>query len=859
MPQKNDIFIGANYGWDSGEDGWGDGMNTTLLINAFLHNRRIDGIVSTLPTSPTEGSAYFHSTDLKTYFRVDGSWYFLETPVGFKFILKSTEQQYRFNGTALELYDVVQDLSTLSPTTWLSTEGLSYVIDTLIDSEGYKGQWDASTNTPTLTSGVGTLGDYYQVSVAGATDLDGTDEWEKSDLVIFNGTAWVKREAFGVKSVNGQTGNIVNETDTVATLALLNLPVGAKVSTKGCLSVGDGGHGDFIVSATPVGVVNGYSCVQLANGNYVNLLPVGGYYYAKQFGLVCDAATNDSPALNRIGSLNDAVVLFPQGQTSIVDASFIINGSNLLLKCETNFTIKDRASLVTGFPTVRVRGSNVTLEGLTLDGDSDNQTIVGGNSALSLDTNVHGFINNLRFIRFKMLNYLHYGIFGFSSGTIDGLYFKNCHWEGFHTDSSCVQIVNPTVSNVHISGCTAENISAAAFSIRSNSGSGVVQNITVSDCVFNHNSFGYTSIGLEFWNFRKFTIDNCIFLNARMGLSCNGNGFTYSNLYFDNITSYCVEAGNSKNGVMSNLNAESYTDYGVIFYNGARDVTISDSHFNNAAGLQSANLGWGIMFPATGLTQDYTGFKIDNCTFNNSSGVRLDRVKSSEVTNCKFVTTDSGRYARLQCGNPLNSGIKMLNNTFETSINLSNSDSGLLFVNGDNHTIKGNEFTSTTGSVNTGNAINNTAGGSLSDILLGDNKAKNFNSVIKLTSGAPTVSNCVEYGTEAVNCTTALLIGAGVVRKGNLSTGVGALGDADITLTSASKQVIRYSTTLTANRTITLPSTSVREGLRFRVVRAAGGAFNLDVGGVKTLSSANTWCEVEYTGTTWVVIGGGNL
>lgn len=42
-----------------------------------------------------------------------------------------------------------------------------------IGALNYKGTWNDSTNTPTLVSGAGTKGDYYQVSVAGSTALDG--------------------------------------------------------------------------------------------------------------------------------------------------------------------------------------------------------------------------------------------------------------------------------------------------------------------------------------------------------------------------------------------------------------------------------------------------------------------------------------------------------------------------------------------------------------------------------------------------------------------------------------------------------------------------------------------------------------
>jgi len=56
----------------------------------------------------------------------------------------------------------------------------------------YQGTWDASTNTPTLTSSVGTKGYYYVVSVAGNTDLNGITDWQVGDWAVYNGTVWQK-------------------------------------------------------------------------------------------------------------------------------------------------------------------------------------------------------------------------------------------------------------------------------------------------------------------------------------------------------------------------------------------------------------------------------------------------------------------------------------------------------------------------------------------------------------------------------------------------------------------------------------------------------------------------------------------
>jgi hypothetical protein len=74
----------------------------------------------------------------------------------------------------------------------------------------YRGTWNASTNTPTLVSSVGTNGYYYIVSVAGTTNLDGITDWQVGDWVIFNGSAWQKLDQTNlVTSVNGFTGAVV--------------------------------------------------------------------------------------------------------------------------------------------------------------------------------------------------------------------------------------------------------------------------------------------------------------------------------------------------------------------------------------------------------------------------------------------------------------------------------------------------------------------------------------------------------------------------------------------------------------------------------------------------------------------------
>jgi hypothetical protein len=74
----------------------------------------------------------------------------------------------------------------------------------------YQGTWNASTNTPTLTSSSGVAGYYYIVNVAGTTNLDGITDWQVGDWAVFSSTGvWQKIDQSNtVTSVNGQVGAV---------------------------------------------------------------------------------------------------------------------------------------------------------------------------------------------------------------------------------------------------------------------------------------------------------------------------------------------------------------------------------------------------------------------------------------------------------------------------------------------------------------------------------------------------------------------------------------------------------------------------------------------------------------------------
>lgn len=82
-------------------------------------------------------------------------------------------------------------------------------INGLLGGAMYQGVWNASTNSPALSSGVGTKGYYYVVNVNGSTNLDGITDWKVGDWAIFNGTTWDKVDnTDAVSSVNGAIGAV---------------------------------------------------------------------------------------------------------------------------------------------------------------------------------------------------------------------------------------------------------------------------------------------------------------------------------------------------------------------------------------------------------------------------------------------------------------------------------------------------------------------------------------------------------------------------------------------------------------------------------------------------------------------------
>ena len=126
-------------------------------------------------------------------------------------------------------------------------------ITNAIGALNFKGTWNAATNTPTIVSGVGVKGDYFVVSVAGSTTIDGISNWGIGDWITYNGTVWQRVE--GGADLNG-----VNITFTGSasgpTYETSNAAAGLTIANNDIPADGTDANIDIDITPKGIGEVN---------------------------------------------------------------------------------------------------------------------------------------------------------------------------------------------------------------------------------------------------------------------------------------------------------------------------------------------------------------------------------------------------------------------------------------------------------------------------------------------------------------------------------------------------------------------------------------------------------------------------
>ena len=194
-------------------------------------------------------------------------------------------------------------------TTWITITG----------TLAFQGSWNASTNTPTLTSSVGTNGYYYIVSVAGTTNLNGITDWQPNDWAIFNGSVWEKIDNTDlVTSVNSYTGAVV----------LTNTDVGAPTYA----GVGATGTWPISVTGNSATVTNGV----YTSGSYSNPTWITGLAGSKVTAIPNSSLTNStisgiSLGANLANLTAGTNVTFSSGSTYNGSTAITINASSTMV------------------------------------------------------------------------------------------------------------------------------------------------------------------------------------------------------------------------------------------------------------------------------------------------------------------------------------------------------------------------------------------------------------------------------------------------------------------------------------------------------------------------------------------------
>lgn len=126
---------------------------------------------------------------------------------------------------------IIPDSSTIKG----ALQSLETSIESLPDPMEYKGNWDASLNSPALADGTGNNGDVYHVNAAGSVDFgSGSISFVIGDKVVYNGVTakWEKWDLTdSVTSVFGRSGAVSAQSGDYSASQITNTPAGSIAAT----------------------------------------------------------------------------------------------------------------------------------------------------------------------------------------------------------------------------------------------------------------------------------------------------------------------------------------------------------------------------------------------------------------------------------------------------------------------------------------------------------------------------------------------------------------------------------------------------------------------------------------------------
>lgn len=217
----------------------------------------------------------------------------------------------------------------------------------LPENGSYQGSWDASTNVPEIVSGVGNNGDFYYVSVAGTTVIDGypadpmTQQWEIGDQIRFSSISgtWERIPDAGAANKADVTGDNINVPSFRTKLEIADIPSVAalQAATAGDVPFayyrtagfsGAGQYGSALLKYIGETDPEHGGAFSTDDGKWYEIVPELEVT-PEQFGAVGDGVTDDTDAFTNIATFAEA--LGPVTVRLRQDANYLIDSGDIRL------------------------------------------------------------------------------------------------------------------------------------------------------------------------------------------------------------------------------------------------------------------------------------------------------------------------------------------------------------------------------------------------------------------------------------------------------------------------------------------------------------------------------------------------
>ena len=218
------------------------------------------------------------------------------------------------NGTINTATTAATQSASNNSTLVATTAYVDTAIGTIPSGLAFEGNWNANTNSPNLVTATPSNGQFYIVSVAGNTDLDGITDWKVGDWAIYvdNGAgtdAWQKVDNTSTLGGFGSSGTIAKWTataslaDSTITDDGTDITIGGDLTiTGGDLTLGSNATTSIGKNFLKLADITGTRFIRLNQDETVDMLSASSFRSAIGAGTSSTTGTVTSVAALTIGT-----------------------------------------------------------------------------------------------------------------------------------------------------------------------------------------------------------------------------------------------------------------------------------------------------------------------------------------------------------------------------------------------------------------------------------------------------------------------------------------------------------------------------------------------------------------------------